>query len=208
MADEKVEKGAARRVSLQGAIEALQLANEYGLVHLTIYNQYIHLQVTGCCLVFYYTNYICRYLSRIWPTRLWQVQIKIFSGQVTTQMDRGFHPIWVIIWREINQPLTSLGNKSSLCENFIDLKSRQVLDDQDVRHGNGGLLRLLRGEVRLTPTLRGVEGLGLLEIDLRRRHLAHRAARQGYDDLVALPLELLDVHLGAVLEDDGLANAI
>ena len=38
VADKKVKQGAARRVSLQEATEVLKLANERGLVHLTIYN--------------------------------------------------------------------------------------------------------------------------------------------------------------------------
>ena len=50
VADKMVEQGAARRVSLPEAAEALQLANEHGLVHLTIYNPEQHVYaLCSCC---------------------------------------------------------------------------------------------------------------------------------------------------------------
>ncbi len=50
VADQKIEKGAARRVSLHEAAEALKLANEYGLIHLTIYNPEQHVYaLCSCC---------------------------------------------------------------------------------------------------------------------------------------------------------------
>jgi NAD-dependent dihydropyrimidine dehydrogenase PreA subunit len=50
VADKKVDQGAARRVSLQEAAIALKLANEYGLVHLTIYNPEQHVYaLCSCC---------------------------------------------------------------------------------------------------------------------------------------------------------------
>jgi Pyruvate/2-oxoacid:ferredoxin oxidoreductase delta subunit len=50
VADKKVEQGAARRVSLQEAAEALKRANEHGLVHLTIYNPEQHIYaLCSCC---------------------------------------------------------------------------------------------------------------------------------------------------------------
>lgn len=50
VADKMVEQGAARRVSLQEAIEALKLANEHGLIHLTIYNPEQHVYaLCSCC---------------------------------------------------------------------------------------------------------------------------------------------------------------
>ncbi len=53
VADKKVEQGAARSVSLKEAAETLQLANEHGLVHLSIYNPEQHLfalcSCCGCC---------------------------------------------------------------------------------------------------------------------------------------------------------------
>lgn len=50
VADKKVEQGAARRVSLQEATEVLKLANEHGLVHLTIYNPEQHVYaLCSCC---------------------------------------------------------------------------------------------------------------------------------------------------------------
>jgi ferredoxin len=50
VADKKVEQGMARHVSLQEATEVLKLANEHGLVHLTIYNpeQHVH-ALCSCC---------------------------------------------------------------------------------------------------------------------------------------------------------------
>lgn len=41
-AEERVRKGIVRYVSLNEALERLNLANEYGLVHLTIYNPEQH----------------------------------------------------------------------------------------------------------------------------------------------------------------------
>lgn len=50
VADKMVEKGSARRVSVQEAVEALKLANECGLVHLTIYNPGQHVYaLCSCC---------------------------------------------------------------------------------------------------------------------------------------------------------------
>ena len=50
VADKMVGQGAARRVDLQEAAEALRLANEYGLVHLTIYNPEQHVYaLCSCC---------------------------------------------------------------------------------------------------------------------------------------------------------------
>jgi Pyruvate/2-oxoacid:ferredoxin oxidoreductase delta subunit len=50
VADKKVEQGEARHVSLQEAAEALRLANEHGLVHLTIYNPEQHVYaLCSCC---------------------------------------------------------------------------------------------------------------------------------------------------------------
>lgn len=49
-ADTLLAEGGARRVSLQEASEVLRLANEHGLVHLTIYNpeQYVY-AICSCC---------------------------------------------------------------------------------------------------------------------------------------------------------------
>ncbi len=50
VADRKVDKGEARRVSLQEAQQALKLANAHGLVHLTIYNPEQHVfALCSCC---------------------------------------------------------------------------------------------------------------------------------------------------------------
>lgn len=50
VADKKVEQGAARRVTQQEAAEVLKLANEHGLVHLTIYNPEQHVYaLCSCC---------------------------------------------------------------------------------------------------------------------------------------------------------------
>jgi len=50
VADQKVEQGAARHVSLEEATERLRLANQHGLVHLTIYNPEQHVfAVCSCC---------------------------------------------------------------------------------------------------------------------------------------------------------------
>ena len=50
VADKMVTQGAARRVSLQEAVEALKLANQHGLVHLTIYNPGQHVYaLCSCC---------------------------------------------------------------------------------------------------------------------------------------------------------------
>jgi len=50
VADKKVEQGAARRIDLQGATEVLKLANEHGLIHLTIYNPEQHVYaLCSCC---------------------------------------------------------------------------------------------------------------------------------------------------------------
>ena len=50
VADKKVEQGSARRVSLEQASETLKLANQHGLVHLTIYNPEQHVYaLCSCC---------------------------------------------------------------------------------------------------------------------------------------------------------------
>jgi NAD-dependent dihydropyrimidine dehydrogenase PreA subunit len=50
VADKKVEQGSARRVSLEEALETLKLANQHGLVHLTIYNPEQHVYaLCSCC---------------------------------------------------------------------------------------------------------------------------------------------------------------
>ncbi len=50
VADKKVEQGAARRVDLREATEVLKLANEHGLIHLTIYNPEQHVYaLCSCC---------------------------------------------------------------------------------------------------------------------------------------------------------------
>jgi NAD-dependent dihydropyrimidine dehydrogenase PreA subunit len=50
VADKKVGQGAARHVSMEEATEVLKLANEYGLVHLTIYNPEQHVYaLCSCC---------------------------------------------------------------------------------------------------------------------------------------------------------------
>jgi Pyruvate/2-oxoacid:ferredoxin oxidoreductase delta subunit len=50
VADKKVKDGSARSVSLQEAAEILKLANEHGLVHLSIYNPEQHLfALCSCC---------------------------------------------------------------------------------------------------------------------------------------------------------------
>ena len=50
VADKMVDQGSARRVDLQEAAEALKLANEYGLIHLTIYNPEQHVYaLCSCC---------------------------------------------------------------------------------------------------------------------------------------------------------------
>ncbi len=50
VADKMVKQGAARRVSLQEAVTALKLANQHGLVHLTIYNPEQHVYaLCSCC---------------------------------------------------------------------------------------------------------------------------------------------------------------
>jgi ferredoxin len=50
VADKKVDQGAARRVSLEEASEKLKLANQHGLVHLTIYNPEQHVYaLCSCC---------------------------------------------------------------------------------------------------------------------------------------------------------------
>jgi len=50
VADKMVEKGAARLVDLHEATEVLKLANEHGLVHLTIYNPEQHVYaLCSCC---------------------------------------------------------------------------------------------------------------------------------------------------------------
>ncbi len=48
--DKMVEQGRGRRVSVEKAAERLKLANEHGLVHLTLYNpqQYVY-AVCSCC---------------------------------------------------------------------------------------------------------------------------------------------------------------
>ncbi len=50
VADKKIEQRVARSVSIQEAAEVLRLANEYGLVHLSIYNPEQHLfALCSCC---------------------------------------------------------------------------------------------------------------------------------------------------------------
>lgn len=50
VADKKVKKGDARNVSLPEAAEILKLANEHGLIHLTIYNPEQHVYaLCSCC---------------------------------------------------------------------------------------------------------------------------------------------------------------
>jgi NAD-dependent dihydropyrimidine dehydrogenase PreA subunit len=50
VADQKIKHGLARSVSLQEAAETLLLANEHGLVHLSIYNPEQHLfALCSCC---------------------------------------------------------------------------------------------------------------------------------------------------------------
>ncbi len=50
VADKKVEKGEARHVDLQEAVEVLKLANAHGLIHLTIYNPEQHVYaLCSCC---------------------------------------------------------------------------------------------------------------------------------------------------------------
>lgn len=50
VADKKVAEGAARHVDLDEAAEILKLANQHGLVHLTIYNPEQHVYaVCSCC---------------------------------------------------------------------------------------------------------------------------------------------------------------
>lgn len=50
VADQKVEQGIARHVSLEEATDRLKLANQHGLVHLTIYNPEQHVYaVCSCC---------------------------------------------------------------------------------------------------------------------------------------------------------------
>jgi len=50
VAEKKVEQGAARSVSLQEAEAVLKLANEHGLVHLSIYNPEQHVfALCSCC---------------------------------------------------------------------------------------------------------------------------------------------------------------
>jgi Pyruvate/2-oxoacid:ferredoxin oxidoreductase delta subunit len=50
VADKMLEQGAARRVDLQEATEVLKLANEHGLIHLTIYNPDQHVYaLCSCC---------------------------------------------------------------------------------------------------------------------------------------------------------------
>lgn len=50
VADKMVAQGTARRVNIQEAEEALTLANEHGLVHLTIYNPEQHVYaLCSCC---------------------------------------------------------------------------------------------------------------------------------------------------------------
>ncbi len=45
-----VEQGAARRVDLKEATEVLKLANQHGLIHLTIYNPEQHVYaLCSCC---------------------------------------------------------------------------------------------------------------------------------------------------------------
>jgi ferredoxin len=50
VADKKVDQGAARHVSLEEASEKLKLANQHGLIHLTIYNPEQHVYaLCSCC---------------------------------------------------------------------------------------------------------------------------------------------------------------
>jgi len=50
VADKKVEQGTARHVDLQEATEVLKLANEHGLIHLTIFNPEQHVYaLCSCC---------------------------------------------------------------------------------------------------------------------------------------------------------------
>lgn len=50
VADAMVKKGVARIVNLQVAMKTLELANEYGLIHLTIYNPEQHIYaLCSCC---------------------------------------------------------------------------------------------------------------------------------------------------------------
>jgi Pyruvate/2-oxoacid:ferredoxin oxidoreductase delta subunit len=50
VADKNVEQGKARRVSLKEAQEVLKLADEHGLIHLTIYNPEQHVfALCSCC---------------------------------------------------------------------------------------------------------------------------------------------------------------
>jgi len=50
VADKKVEQGEARRIGLPEAAEVLKLANEHGLIHLTIYNPEQHVYaLCSCC---------------------------------------------------------------------------------------------------------------------------------------------------------------
>jgi Pyruvate/2-oxoacid:ferredoxin oxidoreductase delta subunit len=50
VADKRVDQGTARRVSLEEASEKLKLANQHGLVHLTIYNPEQHVYaLCSCC---------------------------------------------------------------------------------------------------------------------------------------------------------------
>ncbi len=50
VADKKVEKNDARRINLEEAARVLTLANEHGLVHLTIYNPEQHVfALCSCC---------------------------------------------------------------------------------------------------------------------------------------------------------------
>ncbi|MCG8641212.1 MAG: 4Fe-4S binding protein [Desulfobacterales bacterium] len=50
VADKKVKTGDARRVDLQEAAEVLKLANDHGLIHLTIYNPEQHVYaLCSCC---------------------------------------------------------------------------------------------------------------------------------------------------------------
>ena len=50
VADKKVKTGDARRVDLQEVAEVLKLANEHGLIHLTIYNPEQHVYaLCSCC---------------------------------------------------------------------------------------------------------------------------------------------------------------
>jgi Pyruvate/2-oxoacid:ferredoxin oxidoreductase delta subunit len=50
VADKMVDQGSARRVDLEEAAKVLKLANEYGLIHLTIYNPEQHVYaLCSCC---------------------------------------------------------------------------------------------------------------------------------------------------------------